>query len=79
VRWLYGIVLESNARMAAFMQRCGFVRSACAAGCDAGSRRLERAVAAPRYAPRRPVRQSRLGTWLLQRLFGIALPPALQS
>lgn len=44
LRWLLGDVLAGNARMLAFMHRCGFVASAC--GSDDGMVRMERGVSA---------------------------------
>jgi acetyltransferase len=75
LRWLYGMVLEHNARMAAFMRRHGFV--ACVNAGAEGMLRLERSVAvAVRVAPR-PALTQRLVLWTIERLFGIGVPATL--
>lgn len=75
VRWLYGVVLDNNARMAAFMCRHGF--DACVHAGAEGVVRFERNVAAAPRVKRQQVREHRLLQWALERLFGIAVPATL--
>ena len=73
LRWLYGLVLENNTRMAGFMVRHGF--DVCVnAGCE-GMLRLERSVAVA--ARRKPARANGFVVWAVERLFGVAVPAAL--
>ena len=74
LRWLYGIVLDNNARMAAFMARHGF--ATCAGSRRPGMLRFERGVAAPALH-RAPRAEHRVLAWVLERCFGIAVPAAL--
>ena len=78
LRWLVGEVLASNARMLAFVERCGFALTT--RGVEPGVVRVERGVAQPFLAPSRSKRSmvDVVCAWLRD-TFGIGGPSGESS